>query len=64
MKLIPFHKGSDTLYAVNLGLGIRPGGGSLNFRPEAGVLFNPGGGAGDRALYPGSSDNKAAYGCQ
>jgi hypothetical protein len=40
--LIPLHKGSDTLYAVNVGLGIRPGGGSLNFRPEAGVLFNPG----------------------
>lgn len=41
--LIPLQKGSDTLYAFNLGLGIRPGGGALSFRPEAGLLFSPGG---------------------
>ena len=42
--LIPLQRGPGTLYAVNVGLGIRPGGGAVNFRPEAGMLVGPGGG--------------------
>jgi hypothetical protein len=41
--LIPFQKGSDTLVAVDLGLGIfLLESKNLVIRPEAGILFNPG----------------------
>lgn len=39
--LIPFQKDRNTLYALNLGLGIRPGSGALIIRPETGLLFDP-----------------------
>jgi len=40
---IQMQKGTDTLVAANLGLGIFPTAGkNLVFRPEVGVLFNPG----------------------
>ena len=42
--LIPLNRDRDTLCAVDLGLGFRPGRGSWNFRPEIGILFNPKGG--------------------
>jgi len=43
--LISLHRnGGDPGYAVNLGLGIRPGNHSLVIRPEIGGLFYPGGG--------------------
>jgi hypothetical protein len=44
--LIPLNGDGDTLFAVDLGLGFRPGRGSWNFRPEIGALFNPQGGGG------------------
>ncbi len=38
--LIPLQSGGNTLYAVNLGIGITPNGGPVTLRPEAGILFN------------------------
>jgi hypothetical protein len=38
--LIPVQSEGNTLYAVNFGLGIKPGEKALTLRPEAGLLFD------------------------
>ena len=38
--LIPLQSGGNTLYAVNLGMGITPNGSPVTIRPEAGILFD------------------------
>ena len=38
--LIPLYSGGNTLYAVNLGMGIAPNAGPVTLRPEAGILFD------------------------
>jgi hypothetical protein len=40
--LVPFCDGCDTLLRLNLGVGLRPGGGRAVIRPEFGILLSPG----------------------
>jgi hypothetical protein len=53
--LIPFQKGSVTMYALDFGFAIRPMTGRVTFRPEAGFLFSSGGSGFDFHLSLGLS---------